>query len=115
MWGALSDEDGPAVYICCWPSPAQSFSSPSPGGLVTICYYCLRFKTPPTRNRIAQWYISYPLRFKRVRMQSVSQTTLASIRQSVTNELCGRKRSWSDVRYLRPDVLTVVITKITFP
>jgi hypothetical protein len=33
-----------AVYNCFWPSPAQSFSSPSPVGLVNI-FYCLRFET----------------------------------------------------------------------
>jgi hypothetical protein len=38
-------EDGPVVYNCCWSSPAQSFSGPSPAGLVTI-FYCLRFETP---------------------------------------------------------------------
>jgi hypothetical protein len=36
-------EDGSVVYNCCWPSPAQSFSGPSPMGLATI-FYCLRFK-----------------------------------------------------------------------
>jgi hypothetical protein len=35
------------VYNCCWLSPAQSFSSPSPAGPFTI-FYCLRFETPPT-------------------------------------------------------------------
>jgi hypothetical protein len=29
-------EDGSVVYNCCWFSPAQSFSGPSPVGLVTI-------------------------------------------------------------------------------
>jgi hypothetical protein len=42
LW--LWREDGSAVYNCCWPSPAQSFSGPSPLGLVTI-FYCLRFET----------------------------------------------------------------------
>jgi hypothetical protein len=37
-------EDGSVVYNCCWPSPAQSFSSPSPTGLATM-FYCLRFET----------------------------------------------------------------------
>jgi hypothetical protein len=46
MWGALSDEDGSVVYIRCWSSPAQSFSGPSPAGIMTI-FYCLRFETPP--------------------------------------------------------------------
>jgi hypothetical protein len=46
-------------------------------------------------------------------MQPVSQTILASVPQLVTNELCERKRSWTDLRYLRPEVLTVVITKIS--
>jgi hypothetical protein len=30
-------------------SPAQSYSRPSPAGLMTT-FYCLRFETPPTRN-----------------------------------------------------------------
>jgi hypothetical protein len=37
-------EDGSVVYNCCWPSPAQSFSDPSPVGLM-IVFYCLRFET----------------------------------------------------------------------
>jgi hypothetical protein len=40
-------EDGSVVYNCRWPSSAQSFSGPSPAGLITI-FYCLRFETPPT-------------------------------------------------------------------
>jgi hypothetical protein len=32
------------VYNCCWSSPAQSFSGPSPVGLATI-FYCPRFET----------------------------------------------------------------------
>jgi hypothetical protein len=47
-------ENGSVVYNCCCPSPAQSFSGPSPVGLVTI-FYCLRFETsflsPPTTHR----------------------------------------------------------------
>jgi hypothetical protein len=39
-------EDGSVVYNFCWSSPAQSFSDPSPVGLMTILY-CLRFETPP--------------------------------------------------------------------
>jgi hypothetical protein len=43
--GALSDErTGSVVYNSCWPSPGQSFSGPSPVGLVAI-FYCLRFET----------------------------------------------------------------------
>jgi hypothetical protein len=30
----LSREEGSVVYNCCWYSPAQSFSGPSPAGLV---------------------------------------------------------------------------------
>jgi hypothetical protein len=29
-------EDGSVVYNCCWPSPGQSFSGPSPVGVKTI-------------------------------------------------------------------------------
>jgi hypothetical protein len=41
---SLWREDGSAVCNCYWPSPAQSFSGPSPVGLVAI-FYCLRFET----------------------------------------------------------------------
>jgi hypothetical protein len=44
MRRSLSREDGSVVYNCCWPSPAQSFSAPTPVGLLTI-FYCLRFET----------------------------------------------------------------------
>jgi hypothetical protein len=40
-------EDGSVVYNCCWPSPAQSFSGPSPAELITT-FYCLRYESPPT-------------------------------------------------------------------
>jgi hypothetical protein len=47
-------EDGSVFCICCWPSPAQYFSGPSPLGLVTT-FYCLRFETsfssPPTNSQ----------------------------------------------------------------
>jgi hypothetical protein len=43
----LSDKKTGVIYYCCWPSPAQSFSSPSPARLMTT-FYCLRFKIPPT-------------------------------------------------------------------
>jgi hypothetical protein len=41
----------------CWSSPAQSFSGPSPAGLMAI-FYCLRFETPP-RWRCTSPYL-YP-------------------------------------------------------
>jgi hypothetical protein len=41
---SLWREDGSIVYYCCWPSPAQSFSGPSPVGLAAI-FYCLIFET----------------------------------------------------------------------
>jgi hypothetical protein len=54
MGRSLWREDGSVVYNCCWPSPAQLFSSPSPLGLATI-FYCLRFEiyfsSPPTTRR----------------------------------------------------------------
>jgi hypothetical protein len=39
-------EYGSVFCICCWPSPALSFSGLSSLGLVTI-FYCLRFETSP--------------------------------------------------------------------
>jgi hypothetical protein len=42
----LRREDGSVVYNCCWPSPKQSFSGPSPAGLIII-FNCLRFATAP--------------------------------------------------------------------
>jgi hypothetical protein len=48
----------PVVHNCCWASPAQSFSSPSPTGLRTI-FYCLKFETPATwRTRSLNLYRS---------------------------------------------------------
>jgi hypothetical protein len=47
MYHPLWWENGSVVYSCCWPSPAQSFSGPSPAGLVTT-FSCLKFETPPT-------------------------------------------------------------------
>jgi hypothetical protein len=46
-------EDGSVVDNCSWFSSAQSFSRPSPVGLVTI-FYCLRlpFSSPPTTRRV---------------------------------------------------------------
>jgi hypothetical protein len=45
LWGALSGErSGLSFVMCCWPLPAQSFSGPSPVGLVAI-FYCLRVET----------------------------------------------------------------------
>jgi hypothetical protein len=41
---SLWQQDGSIIYNSCWSSPAQSFSGPSPVGLVTI-FYCLRFET----------------------------------------------------------------------
>jgi hypothetical protein len=44
---SLWRENGSVVYNCCWSSPAQSFSSPSPAGLMTI-FHCLTLETPST-------------------------------------------------------------------
>jgi hypothetical protein len=44
---SLWQEDVSVVYNCCWSSPAQSFSGPSPAGLMTT-FNCLRFEIPPT-------------------------------------------------------------------
>jgi hypothetical protein len=41
---SLWREDGSVVYNCSWPLPVQTFSGPTPMGLVTIIY-CLRFET----------------------------------------------------------------------
>jgi hypothetical protein len=44
MWGrSLWREDGSVIYNCSWSSPEESFSGPSPVGLMTI-FYCLRFE-----------------------------------------------------------------------
>jgi hypothetical protein len=40
-------EDESVVYNCCWSSPAQSFSGPSPAVPITT-FYCLKFDTPLT-------------------------------------------------------------------
>jgi hypothetical protein len=70
-------EDGSVVYNCCWPSTVQSFSGPSPTGIMTTFYssdsrlpqpggpgpliyipkeqvgprHCVPFSSPPTTRR----------------------------------------------------------------
>jgi hypothetical protein len=44
------------VYNCYWSSPAQSFSGPSPAGLVTI-FLCVRFETSPNCRTGSHIYI----------------------------------------------------------
>jgi hypothetical protein len=46
MQHPLWREDGSLIYIYCWPSPAQSFSGPSPTGLITI--FCCQIRQSPT-------------------------------------------------------------------
>jgi hypothetical protein len=41
--GALSPTRGRVCHNYCWPSSAQSFSSPSPVGLANI-FYCFKFE-----------------------------------------------------------------------
>jgi hypothetical protein len=65
FWG----EDGSVVYNCCWFSPAQLFSGPSPAGLMTI-FYCLRFETPQI------WRAGSPYLFPR---KSVAQLYLQAL------------------------------------
>jgi hypothetical protein len=61
----LWQEDGSAIYNCCWSSPEQSFSGPSPERLMTT-FCCLRFETHnlegqvplfiSPRNRVTRLY-----------------------------------------------------------
>jgi hypothetical protein len=44
-------EDGSVVCNCCWSSPGQSFSGPSPAGLMTT-FDSLRFETPPNWGQV---------------------------------------------------------------
>jgi hypothetical protein len=49
---------GRVCYLnCCWPSSSQSFSGPSPSGLMST-FYCLRFETPPTWKTRSRRYNS---------------------------------------------------------
>jgi hypothetical protein len=49
-------KDGFIVYNCCWSSPAQSFSGPSPAELVTTFYYLKCETTPAWRTRSPYLY-----------------------------------------------------------
>jgi hypothetical protein len=55
----LLQEARSVIYDCCWLLSVQSFSDPSPKGLMTI-FYPLRFETPPTW--MARSLNIYPLR-----------------------------------------------------
>jgi hypothetical protein len=59
MGCSLSWENRSVVYICCWPSPAQSFSGPSPIRIMTILY-CLRFETSLWLNELSLSLILQP-------------------------------------------------------
>jgi hypothetical protein len=65
---SLWREDASVVQNCCWSSPAQSFTGPSPVGLTTI-FYCLRFETQKTKSH-CDW-------------RSVSQSVSRWVSQSV--------------------------------
>jgi hypothetical protein len=53
-------------HNCSWSSPAQSFSGPTPAGLVTI-FYCLKFETLPTwRARSPYLYPATGFPFRRL-------------------------------------------------
>jgi hypothetical protein len=60
LWVCWCREDGSIIYSCCWSSPAQSFSSPSPAGLMTAFYF-LRFETPPTWRARSPYLSNCPL------------------------------------------------------
>jgi hypothetical protein len=61
--GALSLAKGSVVYNCCWPSPAQSFSGPSPVRPATI-FYCLKIRDFHFRRllrlAVLRWMYSTP-------------------------------------------------------
>jgi hypothetical protein len=48
-------------YSCCWSSSAQSFSDPSPAGLMTT-FYCLKLETPQPGEPCSRIYIPQELR-----------------------------------------------------
>jgi hypothetical protein len=111
MGRPLWREDGLVFYICCWPSPAYSFSAPSPFRLMTV-FYCLRleklsFSAPFTTRRVtvevfepaSTWVSSYrrvhgPL-YRPARIYG-SRFSLACIH---VNYLSSRKRANRTVCY----------------
>jgi hypothetical protein len=52
-------EGGSVVYNFCWTSQGQSFSGPSPEGLMNI-FYCLRLEIPPPTGRIMSPSLYHP-------------------------------------------------------
>jgi hypothetical protein len=70
MQNPLWRQDGSVVYNWCWVSPAQSFSGPSPPGLMTT-FYCLKFETPPTWGARSRIYTSHPNRVARLYPQAL--------------------------------------------
>jgi hypothetical protein len=59
MLHPLWREDGSLIYSCCWHSPAQSLSCPSPSRLMTT-FYCLKFETSPTWRARSPPYLHPP-------------------------------------------------------
>jgi hypothetical protein len=94
---SLWREDGSVVYNCCWSSPAQSSSGPSPVGIATI-FYCLRFETSPCspiRTRRATVEVFYP-----------ASTRDDSPLESESTDGQSASLSWNKatIRGLRPDL-----------
>jgi hypothetical protein len=85
-------DDGSVVYNCCWFSPAQWFSGPSPVGLVTILY-CLRFETSLF---IASFH---------------SQGYGGGIRTRLHRRILG----WTTVCSLRPTVESSLVSTVSVP
>jgi hypothetical protein len=55
MERSLRWDYGSGVYNCCWPSPAQSFPTPSPVGLASIFYS--RRTSPYKVSRVSMEYV----------------------------------------------------------
>jgi hypothetical protein len=83
---SLCREDGSVVYNCSWSLPAQTFSGPTPMGLVSDSR--LPFSSPPTTRRITVEVFD-PASFYNFRTNRIETTISNSSRYSVLIRCCG--------------------------
>jgi hypothetical protein len=84
---SLWQENGSAIYNCCWSLPAQSFLGPSPAGLMTI-FYCLIFETPPTWRSRSPYLYPPGTGLPSYTPPQKSQSQIATDGQSVSKSWC---------------------------
>jgi hypothetical protein len=106
MQHPLWREDVSVVYNCCWSSPVQRFSGPSPAGLMTK-FYSHRFEIPPTWRARSPYLSTRDELFFRIRVRVTLR--LSVYRRSVCLGMIQRVYRWERTYQLHPEYRDVFI------